>query len=470
MSNNDELPAGWRERPFSEVIDFQEGPGILAKDFRVSGIPLVRLSGLQNGASVLEGCNYLAPELVEKRYPHFRIKKGDILLSTSASLGRTAVVDERSEGAIVYTGIIRMRPLDNTLYAPFIEFLLQSPNFQQQVEAMGVGSVIRHFGPFHLKQMTVSVPPLLEQRAIAHILGTLDDKIELNRRMNETLEAIAQSIFKAWFVDFDPVRVKMEGRQPIGMDAETAALFPDSFEDSALGDIPEGWGVGSLLEQADLLSGGTPKTSEPDYWEGNILWASAKDISNSSQCFMLNTERKITAKGLNESSTQLIDAYSTVVIARGATTGRLVMLGAQMAMNQTCYALRSKADCHFALYCQLREVIDSLVHAAHGSVFDTITTDTFKSAPVILPPSNLFQHFEKEVTPIFMKILSNLQQSQSLTAMRDALLPKLLSGEIRVVMQDAENESKPERRSAGEEARAQAYRQHLRPNDRYRHR
>src|SRR5690606_39515639 len=122
----------------------------------------------------------------------------------SASLGRIAVVDDEGVGAIAYTGIIRMRPRDDRLIAPFIRYLLEGPNFQQQVEAFGVGSVIRHFGPMHLRQMTVLIPPLNEQRAIAHILGTLDDKIELNRKQNETLEAMARALFKAWFVDFEP--------------------------------------------------------------------------------------------------------------------------------------------------------------------------------------------------------------------------------------------------------------------------
>ncbi|BCS32692.1 hypothetical protein TBR22_A19140 [Luteitalea sp. TBR-22] len=185
----------WLSCPFADVIDFQEGPGILAKDFHDSGVPLIRLSGLDRGASLLSGCNFLDPAMVRKRWAHFALQQGDILLSTSASLGRLAVVGEEGVGAIAYTGLIRMRPKDGRLVASFIRYLLEGPEFQKQVEAMGAGSVIRHFGPMHLRQMHVTLPPVVEQQAIVSLLAALDGKIDLNRRMSETLEAMALTIF-----------------------------------------------------------------------------------------------------------------------------------------------------------------------------------------------------------------------------------------------------------------------------------
>ena len=128
----------------------------------------------------------------------------------------------------------------------------------------------------------------------------------------------------------------------------------------------------------------------------------------------------------------MIPAFCTVVVARGATTGRMVMFGREMAMNQTCYALVSTVGTPFGLYCQLRHEMDNLVHTAHGSVFDTITTSTFASSRVVLPPKQILEEFEKTVSPIFRRILANIQESRTLAALRDALLPKLLSGEVRV--------------------------------------
>ena len=277
----------------------------------------------------------------------------------------------------------------------------------------------------------LEVPPADEQRAIADILGTLDDKIELNRRMNETLEAMARALFKSWFVDFDPVRAKAEGHKP-ELPAPLLSLFPDELEESDLGEIPKGWSVGTVLEKAALLSGGTPKTANEEYWDGDVLWASAKDVSQCVNAFLTGTERTITERGLEESATQLIPKFATVVVARGATTGRMVLLGNEMAMNQTCYALASKIKTPFALYCQLRQRMADLVHAAHGSVFDTITTDTFNTAPFVLAPDKLMQAFEALVLSVFERILNNCRELRTLAGLRDTLLPKVISGELRV--------------------------------------
>ena len=301
----------------------------------------------------------------------------------------------------------------------------------QDINGMDSGSAIPSTSREAFYSLLVRVPPPDEQRAIACILRTLDDKIELNRRMNETLEAMARALFKSWFVDFDPVRAKAEGRDP-GFPKAIADLFPDRFVDSQLGKIPEGWDVGPLLNHATLLSGGTPKTEREDYWGGHILWASARDVSQSGDTFLVTTARTITEKGLEESATQVIPAFCTVVVARGATTGRMVLFGREMAMNQTCYGLASKRGTPFTLYCQLRNTINDLVHSAHGSVFDTITTSTFSAAKVVLPPTSIIESFDKAVSSIFRKILTNTEESSILAALRDALLPKLLSGEIRI--------------------------------------
>lgn len=306
--------------------------------------------------------------------------------------------------------------------------------------------LIKYIGLNHLKDGTsnpslsretfyaqlLPLPTFEEQRKIAGVFRSLDDKIDLNRRMNETLEAIARTLFKSWFVDFDPVRAKMEGRQPAGMDAETAALFPDSFKDSPLGPIPNGWSDAPFLQVAELISGGTPSTSEPAYWGGGIPWASAKDVSQCADAFLIVTDRTISDAGLSNSATKIVPKFTTVVVARGATTGRFAMFGRDIAMNQTCYGLRSRDGQHFYFNCLFHDLVGELVHAAHGSVFDTITTTTFEQSRVAIPPLPIRQAFERCVESLFLKILLNVDESGTLAALRDALLPKLLSGEIRV--------------------------------------
>jgi type I restriction enzyme S subunit len=275
------------------------------------------------------------------------------------------------------------------------------------------------------------VPPLPEQQRIAHILGTLDDKIELNRRMNATLEAMARALFKSWFVDFDPVRAKAEGRQPDGIDADTAALFPNFFEDSALGPIPAGWRVGTLSEMVEVLSGGTPKTSVDAYWNGEIPWYSVKDVPNETDIFVIDTEKHITQLGVKNSATKILPVHTTIISARG-TVGKLAVTAVPMAMNQSCYGLRGKGYPDYFTFFGVRQTVAELQRNTHGTVFDTITRETFDQTYTILPPPEIACAFENSVQGLLERIANNLYESRTLAATRDAMLPRLMSGEVEV--------------------------------------
>lgn len=281
-------------------------------------------------------------------------------------------------------------------------------------------------------RLRVTLPTIADQRAIAETLGALDEKIDFNRRMNETLEAMARAIFKEWFVDFGPTRAKMEGRFPY-LAPEIWSLFPDLLDNEGK---PHGWHIEPLLRHTRLISGGTPKTDVAAYWNGPVAWASAKDVSQCAETFLVATDRTITERGLNESATRIVPKLATVVVARGATTGRFCMFGRDMAMNQTCYALAALEQRPFWLNCTFARLVDSLVHAAHGSVFDTITTQTIEGGRATIPDTDLLDHFEATVSPLFSRVLTNIEESVTLAATRDLLLPKLMSGEIRV--RDAE--------------------------------
>jgi type I restriction enzyme S subunit len=310
----------------------------------------------------------------------------------------------------------------------FVEYLFRVLRREIQHENVGTGSVQDNINLQTLARLDLYIPEIAEQRTIASVLSALDDKIDNNRRMNETLGAMARAIFKDWFVDFGPTRAKMEGRAPY-LAPKLWALFPNRLDD---GGKPEGWAKEPLLKHARLLSGGTPKTAESAYWGGPIRWASAKDVSQCGELFLLETERSITARGLEESSTRMIPSLSTVIVARGATTGRFCMFGSEIAMNQTCYALSTRASRPFWINCIFASLVDSIVHAAHGSVFDTITTRTIEGAMTIVPINALLDEFENVVSPLFMTILKNTEVSRTLAATRDLLLPKLMSGEIQL--------------------------------------
>lgn len=271
----------------------------------------------------------------------------------------------------------------------------------------------------------------IEQRAIAHILGSLDDKIELNHRMNQSLEAMARAIFKSWFVDFDPVRAKAEGR-PTGLPDDIAAVFPDSFEDSELGEIPTGWRVLPLSEVVNIIGGGTPKTKVKEYWGGDIPWFSVVDAPTETDVFVIGTEKHITELGVEKSSTKVLRKGTTIISARG-TVGKCALVGRPMAMNQSCYGIQGKnGESDYFVYFTIRRQVSDLQRSGHGSVFNTITRDTFKTIRIACPPTNLTTSYEEIVHPLMELVLENLHENATLASLRDILLPKLISGELRV--------------------------------------
>jgi len=320
----------------------------------------------------------------------------------------------------------------------FVEYLFRHLRRQIQHENVGTGSVQDNINLQTLARLTLRVPEPHEQRRIAHILGTLDDKIENNRKTAKTLEAMAQAIFKSWFVDFDPVRAKMAGEPPesickrLKLTPEILDLFPDRLVDSELGEIPEGWGNVPFSECVTIIGGGTPKTSVLEYWGGNIPWFSIVDAPIGDGIWVVDTEKKISESGLNNSSTRILPIGTTIITARG-TVGRVAIVGVPMAMNQSCYGLRGKYDelGFFTHFCT-RLIINELRQHAHGSVFDTITRDTLESIEVTLPPTGIIDWFERTISLPMKRLKQYSEETHIVTMLRDTLLPKLISGEIRV--------------------------------------
>ena len=242
---------------------------------------------------------------------------------------------------------------------------------------------------------------------------------------------MAKALFKSWFVDFDPVRSKAEGR-PTGLPAEISDLFPDSFEDSELGEIPSGWECCSFTQLVEVISGGTPKTSIDEYWNGSVNWFSVVDAPSSSDCWVIQTEKSITQQGLNNCSSKLLSTGTTIISARG-TVGKVCLAGQYMAMNQSCYGLRSKAaNGEYFCFYLTKSLVEILEARAHGSVFSTITRDTLDGVSTISPPLEVIQSFNGIAGALLAKIKNNLEYNRITGNQRDALLPKLISGEIRI--------------------------------------
>lgn len=440
-------PSSWNVMPLANVTDFQEGPGILAKDFTETGVPLLRLRNIENAKVNLEGSNFLSPEKVAKKWSHFALKEGDLLISTSASLGRVSVVGPEAINAIAYTGIIRFRSSSEKLNHNYLRAFLSSAAFVEQAEQMATGSVIKHFGPTHLKQMAIVLPSLDEQVQIAGIFDVLDHRIALLRETNATLEAIAQALFKSWFVDFDPVRAKQQGREPEGavqgctsaaegrmpvaaLDAETAALFPDSFEESELGLVPSGWRVGALEDCCERVeSGGTPKRSQADYWNGDIAWITSGEVRNT---IVFESKEKITNLGVKESSAKIWPTGTTIIAMYGATAGEVCILANPATANQACCGLiPSKNARSFLFFCTRRERKD-LASKSSGSAQQNLNKGLVCNHKIVLPSANAVAAYEQVAGELLNGWIENEKQAQTLTTLRDTLLPRLISGQLRL--------------------------------------
>jgi type I restriction enzyme S subunit len=274
----------------------------------------------------------------------------------------------------------------------YIYYLLKSINLNSK--AVGGAQPLLTQGI--LNSITVSTPTLESQKEIANILGTIDRKIKIGKHINETLQRIGQALFEQHFI-----------KNPEG----------------------ENWTVAPLTKQFEILSGGTPKTSEPAYWDGDIPWFSVVDVPDGSDLFTVQTAKNITELGLNKSATKLIPKYTTIISARG-TVGKLAMAGREMTINQSCYALKSEHP--FYTYLLLHKSITQIQANVHGAVFDTITRDTFERLKAPMPPAGIINDFEDKVRPIFLQILRNVEETQGLISLRDTLLPRLISGKINV--------------------------------------
>ena len=281
-----------------------------------------------------------------------------------------------------------------------------------------------HFPDYRRKW--IPVPPLAEQRAIADILGTLDDKIELNRQMNEALEAMARALFKSWFVDFDPVRAKAESRDP-GLPKPLADLFPDSFEDSELGEIPKGWEVGSVDDEFDLTMGQSPPgETYNETGAGLPFYQGCTDFG-----FRFPTRRVYCT-----APTRLGKAGDTLVSVR-APVGDINMATEDCAIGRGVAAVRHKTRSRSYSYQFMQSIEEVFARfEAEGTVFGSIGKKDFHAIKCVNPPRELVLAFEARVSPLDDRVDVDERESRCLTALRDTLLPKLISGELRV--KDAE--------------------------------
>ncbi|KPL25353.1 MAG: hypothetical protein AMJ75_01365 [Phycisphaerae bacterium SM1_79] len=386
---------------------------------------LIRSQNVYNEGFNKEGLAYINEEHADE-LRNVEVQSGDVLLNiTGDSVARCCQVVDDVLPARVNQHVAIIRPDADQLDPRYLRYYLTSPQMQKQMLSWaGSGGTRNALTKGMIESFQIPVPENIEQqRVIAGVLGSLDDKIELNQRMNETLEAMARAIFKSWFVDFDPVRAKAEGRKPVGMSEDIAKLFPDSFEDSEPGEIPNGWKAGVVGDSFRVTMGQSPPgTTYNERGEGIPFFQGRRDFGF----------RYPAARVYCTAPTRFAEANDTLVSVR-APVGDINMAKQRCCVGRGVAAVRHKSGSRSYTYYMMHHLGDIFSRfEAEGTVFGSITKDGFKKMECITPAGEIIDAFEKLAFPTDQRIETNEKQSETLASIRDALLPKLLSGEIRV--------------------------------------
>ena len=341
----------------------------------------------------------------------YLLEKNDIVFArTGNSTGRSYFYDG-SDGPLVYAGFLIRFRLDDSKFNPrILKYYSHSKPYYDWVQSFDTGGTRGNINAKTYGDMPITLPPRHVQDRIVDILYSLDAKIENNRRINDNLEQQAQALYKSWFVDFEPFR---EGE----------------FIESKLGLIPSTWRTSSLLKMINVMSGGTPKTNEDKYWNGEIPFFTPKDNDSSIYCH--STEKYITELGLNKCNSLLYPKDTIFVTARG-TVGKICLSGTAMAMNQSCYAIvANDSSQQLFWYYTISNLIRVIKNKANGAVFDAITVKDFDEV-IVIPDNPTINSFVQRVSAMFESINNNLLENINLAKQRDSILPKLMSGELKI--------------------------------------
>jgi type I restriction enzyme S subunit len=410
------MASEWHEATLGDLIAIQRGHDLTETERRPGIVPVFGSAG-QNGCHD----KALAPA------------PGVVIGRSGASFGQINYCD------------VPYWPHNTTLYVTdfkgndplFVYYCLKGMDFSRYNSGSAQQSLNRNY----IYSAPLLIPDPGSQRAIAHILGTLDDRIEANRRMAATLEEMARALFRAWFVTFEPVRAKAErrwrpGQSLPGLPAGLYDAFTDRVVETEHGEIPEGWHFSTIGAEARVVGGSTPRTENPEFWDGDIHWATPKDLSGLAGPVLLDTARKITKEGLTTISSGLLPA-GTVLLSSRAPIGYIAISAVPVAVNQGFIALVCEGALSNAfVWLWIGENIPAILSRANGSTFQEVSKANFRPIPVVVPNELVVRPFNRQAQPILARIMTCERERVALTTLRDTLLPKLVSGAIRV--KDAE--------------------------------
>ena len=395
---------------------------------REDGYPYVGIPQMKNGWIDFDNARRISREDFVEWTKKAKPQKHDVVLSRRTNPGVTAIDRTGTEFALGQN-LVLLRADGRQIDPPFLKWLVRTPAWWGEIDKfMNVGAVFNSLKCADVPNFQLPVPPIEVQRRMGSLLDAIDTKIDLNRRMNETLEAMARAIFKDWFVDFGPTRAKAERRAPY-LIPELWELFPDALDDEGK---PIGWTFSEIGKEVQAVGGGTPSTKERSYWDGGEhRWATPKDLSKLTSPVLLDTDRKITDAGVQKISSRLLPV-GTVLLSSRAPIGYLAISEVPTAVNQGFIALvcQKRLPNIFVLF-WCHENIEYIKDISGGSTFAEISKTAFRPVPVVVPSEQVLAAYEEIVRPLYIHIVGNTKEAVSLAQTRDLLLPKLMSGEIR---------------------------------------
>ena len=369
-------------------------------------------------------------------------RAGDVVLTVEAPLGEVAQLGP--EKVALAQRVVTLRGKKGLLDSTYLLYLLQSEELQDQLRSRATGTTVLGIKQSELRKVTIKLPPVDVQQKAAAMLKALDERIALLREANATLEAIAQALFKSWFVDFNPVRAKMEGRTPEGMDEATAALFPDSFEASEQGALPLGWRAAVIQDVVEGIYDGPHAT--PAEADDGPVFLGIKNLTGTA--LDLSEVRHIAEKDWAQWTRRITPRSGDIVFSYEATLGffALIPTGLRCCLGRRLALIRphiTDGAPHFWLHQFTAAPFQQLLakHTIQGATVNRLALKTFPALPVLCPPLSLQLAFDQLAAPLWAKIHENQATASNLVALRDTLLPRLISGQLRLPEAVAELEA-----------------------------
>ena len=445
----------WSEVALGEVATVRSGFAFKSRDWTGDGIPVVKIANVKDGNLVLDSCSYVSRDTAA-RSDDFCLNAGDIVIAMTGYIGDVAMVRSKDLPAVLNQRVGRFTILDSDrLHDQFLFYVLRSENVREEIESLGYGSAQPNISPTLIQSVGIPLPPLSEQRAIAHVLGTLDDKIELNRRMSQTLEEMARALFKSWFVDFDPVRAKaalkrnalhhhaipgakssLNGAAPAdewtverahtyldSMDPQIVSLFPDRLVASDLGEIPEGWQVVKLGKDFHITMGQSPPGKTYNQaGDGMPLYQGRTDFGFRFPGYRIYCS----------APTRLAKPGDTLVSVR-APVGDINMALDECCIGRGVAAVRHRTGSRSYTYYAMRSLRTNFeLFEADGTVFGALNKRAFNSMPWVNTDDRFVATFDALCSPFDIRIETNEIENASLAAKREALLSELIAGEASI--------------------------------------